>query len=424
MMENYEKAPAYRLSLMTQFLQVGSDISVWCMNREGRIYYSTSPKEDIFHTFLELGGCKAYALGFREERRPFVVSDTIGLIWFGEFSDLTERLKDALVLVGPCFPLETPRSTIEQRLLELDITPSLRSAGRHTLFELPVLSPRQMHQYIRMLHFAATDQVLALGTIVYQNMYKEDVLSFYENAEEKAERPVLDYESAYQREKLLLQCVEEGNLNYRDVTELLRMRGDPIRYQTGNPIRDVKDAVIIFLARCSDAAIRGGLSFKAAKDMEIQAVRKIEKCRTLTDLAAMREELVEEYIVKVNSLKRAGGLSQPVQACCEYIQAHFMEKIELADIAKNAGYTEYYLTRRFHEEMGIRLSQYLTDVRIRYAKTYLLTTEKTIQEISELLQFGSRNYFTQVFKKSEGMTPQDFRDRRIFGGPGSSPVSG
>ena len=61
--------------------------------------------------------------------------------------------------------------------------------------------------------------------------------------------------------------------------------------------------------------------------------------------------------------------------------------------------------------MGIRLSDYIRDTRLEYAKIWLVSTEKSIQEISDLLQFCSRNYFSRVFKEKEGMSPQEYRQR-------------
>ena len=74
------------------------------------------------------------------------------------------------------------------------------------------------------------------------------------------------------------------------------------------------------------------------------------------------------------------------------------------------GYTEYYLSRKFQQEMGIRLLDYIKNVRLEYAKVWLLSTDKSIQEISEQLRFGTRNYFTRVFKEKTGKTPAAYRD--------------
>ncbi len=406
-MELDERNPAARLSLLTQLLYAGSMLSVWCMGRNGKLYYTTSSNRKEYEAFLDLGGCKEHALSFTELNLPFVVSDTIGLVWFGEYTRLTEELKDTLVLIGPFFTSETSQRTIEEHLLALDISLPLRSAGRHMLIDLPVLTAAQLHQYIRMLHFAATGQILSPDRICYRTMQEENA----ERVDNTPEKHFLDYENAYNREKLLLQYVEDGNLHYGELLGASRLKATPDNYLTGDPVREAKTAVIIFISKCCDAAIRGGLSIKTARDMEIRAIRQVEKCRTLTDIAFIHEQTLEKYVLKVNDLKHNSSISQPVLACCEYIQAHFMENIELADIAKSAGYTEYYLSRLFHDEMGIRISGYLTDIRIQYAKIWLATTIKPIQEISELLHFSTRNYFSQVFKEREGITPRAFRER-------------
>ena len=69
-----------------------------------------------------------------------------------------------------------------------------------------------------------------------------------------------------------------------------------------------------------------------------------------------------------------------------------------------------FCSRKFQKEMGIRLSDYIRDTRLEYAKIWLLSTEKTVQEISEQLQFCSTNYFSRVFREKEGVSPQEFRD--------------
>ena len=45
--------------------------------------------------------------------------------------------------------------------------------------------------------------------------------------------------------------------------------------------------------------------------------------------------------------------------CCEYIQSNLLKPLELSDIAKEVGYTEYYLTKKFNKEMGVRLLDYI-----------------------------------------------------------------
>lgn len=71
----------------------------------------------------------------------------------------------------------------------------------------------------------------------------------------------------------------------------------------------------------------------------------------------------------------------------------------------------YYFIRKFYKEMGIKVSDYIKQARIEYAKVVLVTSKKSIQEISDLLQFGTRNYFSKVFHEVVGMMPAAYREK-------------
>ena len=73
------------------------------------------------------------------------------------------------------------------------------------------------------------------------------------------------------------------------------------------------------------------------------------------------------------------------------------------------GYTEYYLTKKFNAEMGMKLSDYIKQKKVERARLLLATTSKSVQEISDSLQFSSRNYFSAVFTALEGKTPAAYR---------------
>lgn len=65
--------------------------------------------------------------------------------------------------------------------------------------------------------------------------------------------------------------------------------------------------------------------------------------------------------------------------------------------------------------MGVRLLDYIKDSRVELAKIWLLTTQKSVQEISDQMYFGSRNYFTKVFREKVGVTPAAYREQMAAG---------
>ncbi len=118
-----------------------------------------------------------------------------------------------------------------------------------------------------------------------------------------------------------------------------------------------------------------------------------------------------DFIKEVHEYKANSGISKPVQDMCDYVQKNLTRNLELSEIAKEIGYTEYYLTKKFRREMGMSLNDYINNSKIELAKVLLLTTTKSIQEISDQLNFGTRNYFSKVFQAKVGMSPADYRKR-------------
>ena len=108
----------------------------------------------------------------------------------------------------------------------------------------------------------------------------------------------------------------------------------------------------------------------------------------------------------------ADGLSKAVRDARDYIRMNYTKGLSAEEIARHCGYTEYYLTRKFAKEMGMKLTDYIRSVRLDAARVMLLTSEKDIQQISEELQFGSRSYFDRVFRQEIGLSPKQFRETR------------
>ncbi len=65
----------------------------------------------------------------------------------------------------------------------------------------------------------------------------------------------------------------------------------------------------------------------------------------------------------------------------------YCEKISIAELASLAGYSDYYLSRKFKEETGMNILTYINKQKIEYAKKLLTTTDDSVQSISDALQF-------------------------------------
>lgn len=94
-----------------------------------------------------------------------------------------------------------------------------------------------------------------------------------------------------------------------------------------------------------------------------------------------------------------------------YIQAHYREELSLQDIAKRFFVSREYVSRKFKQELGVNISEYIVSVRLRKAKELLVNPRLTIARVAEMVGFHDEKYFSKVFKKQEGQTPKAYRTK-------------
>ena len=92
-----------------------------------------------------------------------------------------------------------------------------------------------------------------------------------------------------------------------------------------------------------------------------------------------------------------------------YLQEHLAEEISLSVLADEFHLNAQYISQLFKNEIGVNFLAYLTNIRMENAKKLLLSTSLSIAEVSAQSGYGDYRVFTKVFKKSEGITPSQYR---------------
>lgn len=104
--------------------------------------------------------------------------------------------------------------------------------------------------------------------------------------------------------------------------------------------------------------------------------------------------------------------SQQLEDSMRYLFRHFREDISLAQIAEKSGYTPNYFSYLFHASCGIRFMDFLTRLRINYARSALLTTTLSVSQIAQSSGFSSSSNFFRAFRKETGLSPEIYRKTR------------
>ena len=423
-MDDLEEYPVgVRGRILAAQVKASANLATWTFINGGTMFFSTCVHEKEFLSFLKLGKCLDFL--YEEKRiweRPVILSDPLGMVWIAEsaFEHDEEAKKDGetigkeednfgmLIVIGPLFLSHTSVKHIEESLRSSSYSVHMRREMMRTLAEVPVISMSAVNQYAKILHYTLTSQRIQTSDFIFQNEATR-LLTMGEESEDSVQYQSL--ERVVQDEKLILQAVKDGNLDYRQIMEQGSNYQPEMPSNTGDVLRDGKNSVLIFTALCSRAAIEGGLAVKTAKEMEMRYISETERCETVTKLKSLKNMMLDDFVHKVRESKENPMISKTTQECCDYIRTNVLRPLTVEEIAKEMGYTTYYFTKKFYKEMGIKVTDYIKQARIEYAKIALLTTKKSIQEISDSLQFGTRNYFSKVFHEIVGMTPAAYREK-------------
>ncbi len=101
-----------------------------------------------------------------------------------------------------------------------------------------------------------------------------------------------------------------------------------------------------------------------------------------------------------------------VERIMEYIDEHYGdEELSLNFLASHFNFSPNHLSMMFNKQMGVSFIKYLTDYRMNKAKELLRCTNKRSVDISLEVGYKDPHYFSYCFKKYQGITPTQYRNK-------------
>lgn len=114
------------------------------------------------------------------------------------------------------------------------------------------------------------------------------------------------------------------------------------------------------------------------------------------------------------------GKTMQVRKAIEYLDRHYAERITLAELAEQAGFSPEHFSRVFRRETGVNYIAYLNNLRMKHAVQLLEQTDCKVYEIAEKVGFSSLSYFSTAFKKKFGKNPYEYQVNHQRGRQGTS----
>ncbi len=100
-----------------------------------------------------------------------------------------------------------------------------------------------------------------------------------------------------------------------------------------------------------------------------------------------------------------------VNKALEYIKEHYAEKLRLLDVADEVYVSQWHLSKLINKHTGSNFSEILNGIRVEKAKQLLKDPALKIYDIAEQVGFLDLTHFSRVFKKMEGISANEYRNR-------------
>lgn len=93
-----------------------------------------------------------------------------------------------------------------------------------------------------------------------------------------------------------------------------------------------------------------------------------------------------------------------------YINNHFKDPLTLDQLADLVHTNKYHIVHNFTRDYGISPIRYLLSLRLEESCSLLRSTNHSMSQIAHIAGFSSPSYFSQIFRKTFGISPSDYRN--------------
>lgn len=133
--------------------------------------------------------------------------------------------------------------------------------------------------------------------------------------------------------------------------------------------------------------------------------------KNMETLAANVSGLYGNVLREIREKKGTEQYSGLVKRAVQFMEERYTEPVGLREIAGTIGINSSYLSRLFHEETGITVTEYLNRIRVEQSQK-LLDEDVPLKEIVHRCGFRSYGYFLKIFKEYTAKTPKEYLQQK------------
>ena len=146
------------------------------------------------------------------------------------------------------------------------------------------------------------------------------------------------------------------------------------------------------------------------RETELKNTGYEDVCQAYMEILLIR--LMRNIALAIPSEPQSVSANRQCAAIRRYIDLHFKEALTLEQLAEESHMSKYYLSHTFKREYGVSPINSMISRRIEESKYLLVETDLSLSQIAQLLGFSSLSYFSQVFHRTQGISPKEYRQNQ------------
>lgn len=175
-------------------------------------------------------------------------------------------------------------------------------------------------------------------------------------------------------------------------------------------IEVIKGLSIEFISSLARLATECGINFEKSFSYSSSKLKELEMADTIEKVVLWLVSLGNYYIDLISKNQAIDEAEAVINRAIDFIQNNYSSlELSLEKIAQASFVSSAYLNRLFNKKKGLTVMEFVKNVRIEHAKQLLRQSERTTEEIAEKVGYNSRSYFSKLFKKEVGISPNEYR---------------
>ncbi len=314
---------------------------------------------------------------------------------------------EAKLMAGP-FLMADMEDYLNVELFDfLAKSPEKTDELRALISEIPSVTPARVSALSNMLFLAAgfvssAEEVSNLRKQEASDLLQGQISAYILQTKQKV--GIAPY--PYDKERELLEAMSQNR--QKDANRLLNELLSNILIISGMSFPRMKSHINELLVLMSRKAAENGADPGLIQEKTYRYYHRLsliqgfeELCYWLTEVANELMKLVFDF----SHTRHASAMHRVIY----FIQSNMADKLSLEQLAAEAFMSPAYFSRKFREETGKTVQQFIVEARLGRAVELMYRRELSLLEISGLVGIRNQSLFNRLFRKNYGISPGLFR---------------